>query len=129
MFTYNVKQNDDVNLPINNLINLKNPPLKKQSSKVSNPILESLAEQFSTDDVYNRFINQPAPWKTMVKEILALPDFTKSRIARELGISRRTINRWLVGETDRPHNRSFSRLFRLYCKLCIDHTKVKQADA
>lgn len=63
---------------------------------------------------------QKTPWRTMIDRILGIKGYSKAKIAREVGVSRRTVNRWYSGEIEKPHNIGFSRLFRLYCHLCVE---------
>ncbi len=68
------------------------------------------------------------PWRAIIEEILAIKGYNKTRLAAEIGVSRRTIKRWLDGETARPHNRSFARLFRVFCKVYCHYAKVNEME-
>ncbi len=55
----------------------------------------------------------------MIREILTLPDYTLTRIAAEIGLSSATLRRLLQGNTLQPSVRTFDKVVRLYCSVCV----------
>lgn len=74
----------------------------------------------SIDDIDDDVVSYPATniIRSMLRELLTLPDYSLTRVAAELGISSATIRRLLQGNTLQPSVRTFDKVVRLYCSVC-----------
>jgi transcriptional regulator with XRE-family HTH domain len=62
-------------------------------------------------------IRLKTPSQSLIQEMISQQGYNQSRIARETGISRRTLNNMYNGRTADPTYRIFRRLLALYCQL------------
>lgn len=89
------------------------PILVPQSITRSDIIPAYVPEITSVEQVISKRL--PPVTQFIINELLATKKFTKRSLARELGVSLVTINRWTKGSIKRPAHKTFSRLLGLYC--------------
>ncbi|MCW5589718.1 MAG: helix-turn-helix transcriptional regulator [Legionellales bacterium] len=69
----------------------------------------------------------PTSPQVLIAELLSLRQYSMSRLANELCISKASISRLMNGSIKQPHNATYQKLLSLYCSVFCNNPSITQA--
>jgi plasmid maintenance system antidote protein VapI len=80
--------------------------------------------RFSTQDFSHHSI--PGNWHDVLDEMLAMPGYSKQRVAKEIGVSVATIRRLQQNTVRIPSQKTIQKLLSLYCLIRTQASEQQQ---